>query len=89
MVARETPKLVAKFDGPYKILDKIGHYPYKLDLPPSYIIHPIFHVSQLKAVVVANQVATSLPPSALPMFVLKPLAILDHRTVKEGNKAVT
>lgn len=48
VVARKFSKLVAKYLGPYKIIDKIGNATYKLDLPSLAVIHPVFHVSQLK-----------------------------------------
>ena len=41
-------KLQWKFCGPYKIVEKIGTQAYRLKLPDSWHIHPVFHVSLLK-----------------------------------------
>jgi len=44
-------KLSPKFYRLYQILQCIGEVAYKLALPPTAKIHPIFHVSCLKKVV--------------------------------------
>lgn len=43
-----TTKLLPKYLGPFRILQKIGKVAYLLELPTSMKCHPVFHVSQLQ-----------------------------------------
>jgi hypothetical protein len=81
-----TPKLLPKWVGPFEIQKVIGKGAYKLVLPDTMKVHPVFHVSLLKAFHSDGRVQ---PPDPLiidgeeEFFVER---ILDHRFVKRGRK---
>ena len=49
--AKKDNKLSPKYFCPYKVLQKIGTMEYKLEVPTSSRVHPVFHVSCLKKVI--------------------------------------
>jgi hypothetical protein len=55
-------KLAPKYNGPYKVLQRIGSMAYKLELPPTSHVHPVFYVSCLKKVI-RNMIPIQTDPS--------------------------
>ncbi|KAI4885284.1 hypothetical protein NFI96_013685 [Prochilodus magdalenae] len=78
-------KLMPKYIGPFKILNKINDVTYKLELPAQYRVCSSFHVSLLKPVVpgpldAASPEATPPPPvlvEGAPVYAVRRL--LDSR----------
>ncbi len=51
---RPAKKLDWKYLGPYKVLEKVGKHAWKLELPNTVKIHPVFHVNLLEKVTPDN-----------------------------------
>lgn len=85
VASRPCPKLAYKFFGPFTILQRIGKLAYKLQLPEDSLIHPVFHVSQLKPYTPDYTPVFSELPRApdLTAASLQPITILDRRMVKK------
>ena len=84
-------KLSPRFFGPFQVLERIGEVAYKLDLPAGSAIHPVFHVSSLKAKLGQHNVSTPLLPSvnSQGIITLEPVAILQTRSHKLRNRTIT
>ena len=87
---RKCLKLVAKYFGPYKILDRIGAVAYKLELPSGAKVHPMFHVSQLKKHLGSQPAQSQLPiMDNVGLIAKEPLAIMDRRMNKRKGRLCT
>jgi len=60
---------------------------YRLELPPSSAIHPVFYVSQLKKAVGADQTITPEPPSEASVWSILE-RILQRRYLRQGTASV-
>lgn len=83
-------KVAYKYHGPFPILERIGQVAYRLQLPPSSLIHNVFHVSQLKPFTPDYTAeSTDLPvPLELDALEVVPEEILERRLSKKGNAAL-
>ena len=70
--------------SPFQVLHKVREVAYKLALPADSLIHPVFHVSCLKAKLGQQVTPISQLPSVSPkgILTLEPEAILKNRSVK-------
>ncbi|KAJ0508594.1 putative nucleotidyltransferase, Ribonuclease H [Helianthus annuus] len=76
-------KLGHHYFGPYKVLSKIGSVAYKLDLPTTAKIHPIFHVSLLRKCLgkPIHQITPLHLVDSMSTIILQPQAIRQKRSV--------
>ncbi|GKB12451.1 retrotransposable element Tf2 [Tanacetum coccineum] len=81
-------KFSPKYYGPFKVLSKVRHVAYKLELNSQAQIHNVFHVSQLKEyrgeAPNGHQIEIPLCDQN-GMIATQPLAILDRKMVKKKN----
>ena len=89
--AKKDNKLSPKYYGPYKVLQNIGTMAYKLELPASSRVHPVFHVSCLKKVIGDKiPVKTILPKlDKEGKIILEPEAITDTRIHQLRNRSIS
>ncbi|KAL5759632.1 hypothetical protein ACOSQ2_018470 [Xanthoceras sorbifolium] len=90
LVVRRNLKLVPRYFGPYQITERVGKVAYRLLLPPGSQIHPVFHVSQLKAKIGSRFTSNPQLPHTGPngQILAQPVAVLERKMVKKHNKAV-
>ena len=76
-------KLAFKFFGPFRIIERIGSVAYRLEIPASSSIHPVFHVSQLKKAVGGHHIVEkNLSLSSIRWSI--PEKILQRRSIFKG-----
>jgi hypothetical protein len=87
LAPRANQKLAFKFFGPFKVLQRFGSVAYKLDLPQSSLVHPVFHVSQLKQAVGSKYPVTPVVPDGM-LHMQVPEKVLQRRLVARSKKSV-
>ena len=89
--AKKDNKLSPKYYGPYKVLQKIGTMAYKLELPASSRVHPVFHVSCLKKVIGENLPVQTIFPELdeEQKIILEPESVTETRTRQLRNRSIS
>ena len=84
-------KLAPKYYDPYKVLQKIGSMDYKLELPATSRVHPVFHVSYLKKVIGDKIPIQTIFPELDEegKLILEPKKIYETRTKQLRNWVIT
>jgi hypothetical protein len=76
-------KLTSKFYGPFRVMKKVGHVAYQIQLPTGTQMHNVFHVNQLKK----HLGPRAVPNAKLPLLThdgklkTQPIAILQIRQI--------
>ena len=82
--------LIPKFEGPSKVIKKVGEVAYMLKLPERLKLHPTFQVSFLKPYVEDTKPGRAqvkhAPPLVVTQFDKGVEKILNHRTMGASRK---
>ncbi|KAI0493308.1 hypothetical protein KFK09_027585 [Dendrobium nobile] len=83
---RRNEKLAPRYFGPYEVLEKIGAVAYRLKLPPTATINPVFHVSQVRRAIGDYATSSKLPGTLTDEMeiVLEPLELMEVRHKANG-----
>ena len=81
LACRINEKLAPRFYELFQVIQRMGNIAYKLQLPTSSTIHPVFHVSQLRPTVGNVRLSLALLPQLSKdlQFLLEPEIMLDYR----------
>jgi hypothetical protein len=85
VASRLCTKLAYRYFGPYEVEAKIGPAAYRLKLPPTSSVHPVFHVSLLKKVTGTTPIPFS-PLPVDPVIMQTPEMVLDRRVRTKGHR---
>jgi len=87
LAPRAHQKLSFRYFGPFKVIERIGPVAYKLELPLSSTVHPVFHVSLLKPAPSSKYIVSPTLPDIVDDLQF-PEAVLQRRLHQRHDGAV-
>lgn len=88
MALRANQKLAPRYYGPYEVVERIGQVAYKLKLPSDSVIHPVFHVSQLRKTIGDHRVTSELPAGGDTKEIMEPKEVVGSRMVGDQREVL-
>ena len=83
-----TKSLLPRWVGPFRVLHKVSSVAYRIELPPTWKVHKVFHISLLRSYRPGGRVNPPPPPELIDGELEHPVeAILSHRSVKRGRSS--
>jgi hypothetical protein len=64
-------KLLPRWIGPFRVVQRIGVVAYRVQLPDTFKIHDVIHMSLLRPYVADGRVQPPPPPSLRKMHLMK------------------
>ena len=87
VACRACHKLSFNFFGPFAITEHIGQVAYRVALPETSTIHPVFHVSLLRKALKATDQVIPVLPTDTNQYVI-PVQVLDKRRKTTANMVI-
>jgi hypothetical protein len=88
LAVRSNHKLAFKNFGPFTVLEKIDFVAYRLNIPDSSSVHPVFHASLVKKMVSSEHKVCPALPNSTALYQV-PEAVMQTRLVRHGDTEVS
>jgi hypothetical protein len=82
-------KLLPKWVGPFKVVQKVGPVSYELEMTPGWRVHPVFHVSLLEPYKSDGRIRPPPPPIELEFALEYEVEAIEKHRIKGRKRPKT